>query len=153
MDVRAAHQYCCSRDLPFGMRWTRLFLAPWPEEPRRKMEEGREVGKLKWPPAEPDDLPWSAGLVLGLIVGRLAAHFLTASAHHGCSRTCCTVSRLVASTTRSLEIRSLAEGETLRHRSSGLKANLPLTTWCGLQVGLGVRCGVAARRACVRGRV
>ena len=141
--MRAAHQYCCSRDLPLGMRWTRLFLGPLPPlapemEPRGSrahegMEEAREAGTLKPPTLEPDDLPWSAALLLGLICGRLAAHFLTASAHHGCSRTCCTVRRLAGSTTSSWEMRSLATGETLRHRSSGLKANLPLTTCRGLE--------------------
>jgi hypothetical protein len=136
-DVSAAHQYCCSRDLPLGMRWTRPFLGP-PLAPERGprgrrahegMEEAREAGTLKPPTLAPDDLPCSAGLLLGLICGRLAAHFLTASAHQGWSRTCCTVRRLAGSTTSSLEIRSLATSETLRQRSSGLKTNLPLTTW------------------------
>ena len=57
-----------------------------------------------------------------------SAHRLMASLAQGCSFTCWIVSLFLGSLHRSFVIRSLASSETFFHRSSGLKANLPLTT-------------------------
>mmetsp|Transcript_8483 Transcript_8483/g.22179 ORF Transcript_8483/g.22179 Transcript_8483/m.22179 type:complete len:240 (+) Transcript_8483:1134-1853(+) len=121
-EISMAYQYCCSRDTPLFFGFPSSFDDGMPRPPpptaRLAPEAMRESIGLKmedWPAALSAVAFFSASSF-----GMFSAHRLIASAHHGCSRTCAIVRRLLASFVRSFVIRSLADSETFFQRSSGL---------------------------------